>query len=556
MSGFQHYMQQRQTTQIHLQRQELVDRSKLSVPIAKLEHDESRAPRAGSSDCIVACTDSIPQDLRHLLGLRSDPDLTDRGVGFDTDVEDLDETTSLGSACGSNLFKGIMPSLRRHTNNPVGGFRFENRVQSPSRSSIEQLGYNQESNHIQTEDAMFEVGTESAEDNEEDDEDLEPTKEVARGPKSPEDSQIRRKAALPSRESVLAKLTKTPTDLAKNFGRQRSCNSSPFPRLMHNVKVNAANSSMTSQHEHQSRIVDHTISSKVRHTSDGTVNLIAISNPSTFFQGTLPLDPEDLHKPSVVSILPHSSQPQSPKPQPTELSRNDVTEVHDFTDHVTPVPICSTPTAESGKLRRCINNITQFDASGDASLYSAGWIGQQDKENFNGEHAYIGKSYESGYAMSDGNTKCQKQSRELDYSGARLANMKFHQLSDEPFHIDPQSLGEAVPSDVTGSTLTRSLVYLLELEDQNTRTPQQGAFFKSLPIAEYEECGDIIVEKFSNMIQRFKNIRQERRKVAKDFENEVARREESVRRKINVFNADFDRLKRSGEEIVRKGPAS
>lgn len=96
------------------------------------------------------------------------------------------------------------------------------------------------------------------------------------------------------------------------------------------------------------------------------------------------------------------------------------------------------------------------------------------------------------------------------------------------------------------------LDYLVNLKDQVVKVSQERSFLASLPMDEYEECGDIMVERFSDFVKTFKTARQQRRKIAKEFEDEIAKREELVRDKINAFEKDLNRLKTGGEDVVRK----
>ena len=145
--------------------------------------------------------------------------------------------------------------------------------------------------------------------------------------------------------------------------------------------------------------------------------------------------------------------------------------------------------------------------------------------------------------------------KDLDYSSEQLDRMDFHQLDNEDFHFDPQSLRLTLLAGVTNSTLLQTLDVLVKIDD-DTRGSQQRAFLASLSLEEYNLCGDIIIEGFGDIIKKLKIARQERRKAAREIEEDIARREKRVREKIDRFDRDFVRLKQGGEDVVRKGPAS
>ena len=154
-------------------------------------------------------------------------------------------------------------------------------------------------------------------------------------------------------------------------------------------------------------------------------------------------------------------------------------------------------------------------------------------------------------------TKTRKRARDLDYSLDQLSNMTFEQLRTEAFDHDPKATAPALPQEVANGTLAQRLDHILALKEDETKASQRSAIFASLPIEQYEDCGDLIVEKFAATITKFKNARRQRRKVVQEFEDEVAKREEKVKGKTSAVEKDLSRLKRGGEEVVRgKAPSS
>ena len=150
------------------------------------------------------------------------------------------------------------------------------------------------------------------------------------------------------------------------------------------------------------------------------------------------------------------------------------------------------------------------------------------------------------------NPKCLKRGRDIDYSPDELSSMTFSQLQDEPFHHDPKATEIPLPPEIADAPLPQKLDYILALkDDNNTKQHRRAAFFSSLPIEQYEDCGDLIAQKFAGVVSKFKDARQQRRKVAREFEAEVAKREERVRGKMGAVEKDLGRLRRGGEEVVR-----
>ena len=144
---------------------------------------------------------------------------------------------------------------------------------------------------------------------------------------------------------------------------------------------------------------------------------------------------------------------------------------------------------------------------------------------------------------------------DLDYDPETLRKMTFQQLADESFDTAPQTtkLGSGNKPPEAASTLDEKLLHLHSLDGSREHVQsQRQAFFASLPIDQYEECGDLMAEHFSQIISKFNNARQHKRNLAKEFEAEVTARQKLVERRTVVVAEDLDRLKRAGQDVVRR----
>ena len=158
-------------------------------------------------------------------------------------------------------------------------------------------------------------------------------------------------------------------------------------------------------------------------------------------------------------------------------------------------------------------------------------------------------------ASADG-LQTRKRTKDLDYSPDQILSMTFDQLCDEPFDVASDTDRPSLPQDVSSGTLTAKMDYIFEkFKDDEAKFIQRRAFFSSLSIEHYEECAKLMIGRFSAIISRLTDARQHRRRVAKDFEEEVAKREEFIRGKTAMVSKNLGRLKRGGEEVVR-GAAS
>ena len=146
----------------------------------------------------------------------------------------------------------------------------------------------------------------------------------------------------------------------------------------------------------------------------------------------------------------------------------------------------------------------------------------------------------------------RNRARDLDYSLDQLSSMTFEQLGNEPFNLASHTVQAFHPQELSSSTLAGKMNYILEgLKDDDAKLVQRRAFFSSLSIEQYEECANLMIRRFGDITSRFADVRQQRRRAAKDFEEEVAKREECVKGKTTVVDKDLGRLKRGGEEVVR-----
>ncbi|KAL8799924.1 MAG: hypothetical protein Q9182_005543 [Xanthomendoza sp. 2 TL-2023] len=142
----------------------------------------------------------------------------------------------------------------------------------------------------------------------------------------------------------------------------------------------------------------------------------------------------------------------------------------------------------------------------------------------------------------------------LDYDPKTLQQMSFEQLASESFDTAPQPPRPDNPSPGNDSTLEEQLLHLHALDGPADQIhSQRQAFFSSLPIDRYEECGDLMTDRFGSIILKFKDARQRKRAIAREFEEEVAKRQEVVEGKKRAVEGDMERLKRAGRDVVRGG---
>jgi hypothetical protein len=137
-----------------------------------------------------------------------------------------------------------------------------------------------------------------------------------------------------------------------------------------------------------------------------------------------------------------------------------------------------------------------------------------------------------------------------DYDHDTLFQKQYDDLKNEDFDTDPR----AKPAMLHEEDLQKPLEERLDIVQKNLDAGQQSDYFRSLPTAEWEEAGDWFLDQFSSIIQRTKQARQSKRKLAQGFEDEVEKRHKHVSKKQHQVEQAMDRMKAQGEGLVPRSP--
>ena len=137
----------------------------------------------------------------------------------------------------------------------------------------------------------------------------------------------------------------------------------------------------------------------------------------------------------------------------------------------------------------------------------------------------------------------------LDYDLEELFNKDYASLKGEPFDRSPHAQPFVVPGLPDTAVLTDKLVHLNGAEAQT-----QGQFFASLDIDEWEEAGDWFLDRFGETIKRLKDVRREKRKAARAFEDEIEVRETAVSKKRALTRLAMSEMRTSGAAVLQGTP--
>lgn len=147
------------------------------------------------------------------------------------------------------------------------------------------------------------------------------------------------------------------------------------------------------------------------------------------------------------------------------------------------------------------------------------------------------------------NEPAEEPQSEVDYDIAQLHEMDYRALKKEPFDINPNSKDlhtEAIGQDDSFSHGIEAV--------QKSQPKAQAQFFSSLTINEWEHAGDWFLEQFSTAFSQLKNVRQQRRQAARDFEDEIDSRYKAVGQKRKQIDMALAGMKESGGKVLQSTP--
>ena len=132
----------------------------------------------------------------------------------------------------------------------------------------------------------------------------------------------------------------------------------------------------------------------------------------------------------------------------------------------------------------------------------------------------------------------------LDYDDVALSLMTFADLQGQSFDADPTRIG--LSGQVSSET---TLEDKLE-QHRNQGEEEQRELFGKMPVEDWEASGDWFIEQFADLMRRFKEARQSKRRVISTFEKEAASREEAVRHRSEGIDRKLAKMKQDGQKVV------
>ncbi|KAF2656877.1 hypothetical protein K491DRAFT_757202 [Lophiostoma macrostomum CBS 122681] len=137
-----------------------------------------------------------------------------------------------------------------------------------------------------------------------------------------------------------------------------------------------------------------------------------------------------------------------------------------------------------------------------------------------------------------------------DYGRDELFGMSYDQLKDQDFDTNPRAQPTVLSDDMQQKPLEERLEHVQRSLSQD----DQAKFLRSLPTAEWEEAGDWFLGQFTTIIQRAREARQAKRKLAREFEDEVEKRHNHVSKKQDVVKDALSKMRNQGQGLIPKSP--
>jgi hypothetical protein len=137
-----------------------------------------------------------------------------------------------------------------------------------------------------------------------------------------------------------------------------------------------------------------------------------------------------------------------------------------------------------------------------------------------------------------------------DYDVKTLHAMRYDELRDESFDINPRLSDPPLSGEMLNKPLVERLAHVQEKFDAG----KQSDFFRALPTAEWEDAGDWFLDQFSSIIKRTKEARQEKRKLAQGFEKEIEKRHKLVSKKQQHVASAMNKMQAQGQGLVPRSP--
>lgn len=142
-------------------------------------------------------------------------------------------------------------------------------------------------------------------------------------------------------------------------------------------------------------------------------------------------------------------------------------------------------------------------------------------------------------------TNTKRAAVELDYDENTLFNMKYSELHEQAFDTNPKSAPPIPVHPAEPRPLPDRLKHFASLGADS-----QTQFFAQLPKDEWDNAGDWFINSFADIMGRLRRCRDAKREISKEFEDELAAREERLQARNSEIDETLRAMKRGGESVL------
>ncbi|KAI9167092.1 hypothetical protein HJFPF1_03213 [Paramyrothecium foliicola] len=132
-----------------------------------------------------------------------------------------------------------------------------------------------------------------------------------------------------------------------------------------------------------------------------------------------------------------------------------------------------------------------------------------------------------------------------DYDDKVLSSMAYSQLQNEAFDHNPAAVTAQSSSEAKADDYASMLARYFPKSETEQRN-----MFANMSIHDWEASGDWFIDQFADLMHKLRDARQEKRRVVRTFEDEIAHREESVRMRSDIIDRKLIKMKQDGQRVV------
>jgi len=132
---------------------------------------------------------------------------------------------------------------------------------------------------------------------------------------------------------------------------------------------------------------------------------------------------------------------------------------------------------------------------------------------------------------------------DIDYNRELLAKKPYAELENESFDFNPNV---SLRSGSAEASLEEQLANGRKLPQE-----EKSQMFDGLTIDAWEEAGDWFMKEFEGLMKRMRETRQGKRKLAMDFERQIATRQDAVEAHDRGIEKALGEMKQGGRDILR-----